>query len=363
MKIAIMTLFIVVVVGISSIILWNRPALSEDNPASSETESLLAEEPEELKVPLGLPPVPWPKDNPYSQKKAELGRLLYFDKRLSTDGTISCATCHSIPRAFTDNLPVSIGISGQKGTRHSPTVINAAYQKHLFWDGRASSLEEQSKGPIANPKEMTLIQNVHSAHKACQERIHAIAGYRILFKEVFGSEDCNIDDVGKAIATFERTVLSGNSPYDRYIAGDKSAMSGEQIYGYRVFNKAGCQNCHFGPTFSDGRFLNIGIGMEAPKPDLGRYEVTKDKKDWGAFKVPTLREVSHTYPYMHNGQHKTLEDVVEYYDKGGNKNPNLHPLMKPLHLSENDKKALVSFLEALNGEGWQHFTEPQKFPD
>lgn len=331
--------------------------------ASFEGDFDTPEEPEEFVVPLGLPPVPWPEDNPYSKKKAELGRLLYFDKRLSSDGTISCATCHQVRRAFTDHKKVSTGINGHHGARHAPTVINAAYQAHQFWDGRVTSLEEQAKGPIGNPKEMTTLENIHAAHQECEERINSIKGYRILCKEIFGHDVCTLDDIAKAVATFERTVLSGNAPYDRYMAGDKTAMSEEQIYGYQVFKKSGCANCHFGPTFSDGRFLNIGVGMDAANPDLGRYDVTQDEKDWGAFKVPTLREVTKTYPYGHDGSLKSLADVVDYYDKGGIPNKNLHPLMKPLHLSEKDKKALVSFMEALSGEGWQHFTEPTSYPE
>lgn len=319
------------------------------------------EEPQTLAIPLGLPEIPWPADNAYSKEKAELGRLLYFDKRLSTDGTISCATCHSIPRAFTDNKPVSIGILERNGSRNSPTVINVAYQTHLFWDGRANSLEEQAKGPIGNPKEMTLKNNVHDAHAACVEKVRSISGYCFLFKRIFG-EDCSIENIAKAIATFERSILSGDSPYDRYIAGDKSALTQEQIEGYKVFKRSACADCHFGPNFTDGRFLNIGVGMDQKKPDLGRYDITKKDKDWGAFKVPTLREVSKTYPYMHDGSIQTLEGVIDYYDKGGIPNRNLHPLMRPLHLSEKDKKALLAFLLALNGTGWQHFTEPKEFP-
>lgn len=330
--------------------------------APSEIESPPAIDSEELNIPLGLPPIPWPKDNPYSKKKAELGRLLYFDKRLSSNGTVSCATCHAIQDAFTDAKPVSEGILGKKGTRNAPTVINTAYQSHLFWDGRAASLEDQCKGPLSNPKEMTVANNAREAHEECQERIAKIKGYRILFQEAFGPEGCTLDNIAKAIATFERTVLSGNSPYDRYKAGDKSAMTKEQIEGYKIFKHAGCANCHAGPNFTDGRFLNIGVGMDAANPDTGRYAITKDKKDWGAFKVPTLRDVALTAPYMHDGSLKTLEDVIDYYDKGGIPNPNLHPSMQPLHLSQADKQALVSFLKALNGEGWQHFTEPSQFP-
>lgn len=319
--------------------------------------------PETLVIPLGLPAVPWPADNPYSEKKANLGKLLYFDKRLSADGTVACATCHTLHDAFTDHLPVSTGIEGRHGTRNAPTVINAAYLTHLFWDGRAMTLEDQCKGPLANPKEMALKDNVHKAHEECTDRVKNIEGYRVLFKEVFGNADCNIDNIAKAIATFERTVLSGNSPYDRYMAGDKTALTEEQIHGMQVLKSAACMNCHFGPNFTDGRFLNIGVGMDKPNPDLGRYLITHEEKDWGAFKVPTLREIENTYPYMHDGSLNTLEEVVDYYDKGGIPNKNLHPLLKPLHLSDKDKKDLVSFLKALSGEGWQHFTPPDKFPE
>ncbi len=320
------------------------------------------QEPEVFKEPLRLPPVPWPKDNPYSKKKAELGRLLYFDKRLSTDGTVSCATCHAVRLAFTDPLPISVGIHHRKGTRHAPTVINAAYAKVLFWDGRASSLEEQSKGPIGNTKEMSLIDNVHDAHVNCQERIKNIKEYRQLFKSVFGTEEITVDLIAKAIATFERTVLSGNSPYDRYVAGDKKAMTPEQLKGYHVFLDVGCMNCHHGSSFSNDEFHNLGVGMKAAHPDLGRYNITKEESDWGAFKTPVLREVSKSPYFMHDGSLKTLEEVIDFYDKGGIPNKNLHPLMVPLELTVEEKRALVQFLYALNGEGWQHFTEPKQFP-
>lgn len=317
---------------------------------------------EEVKVPLGLPPIPWPKDNPYSKKKSELGRLLYFDKRLSADGTISCASCHSISEDFADGRKVAIGIHGRKGSRNSQTVINSAYHKHLFWDGRAKSLEEQCLGPVANIKEMANTDNPHIAHFQCQTRIQNIEGYKQLFREVFGDENCTMQNIAKAIATFERTILSGNSPYDRYVAGDKTAMSEEQIAGYKVFRHVGCDNCHFGPNFADGRFLNIGVGMDSQEPDLGRYEVTKNKNDWGAFRVPILRDIAKTAPYMHDGSLQTLEQVIDYYDEGGIPNKNLHPLMRKLNLSEKDKKALVSFMYALSGEGWQMIKEPETFP-
>jgi len=322
-----------------------------------------AEEAVPFPIPIGLPPIRWPADNPYVAKKAELGKLLYFDTRLSSNGEISCGTCHSAGCGFSDCRATAQGIMGNKGNRHSLTVINSAYQKLLFWDGRAKSLEDQAKGPIANPNEMTLSKDIHESYRECEERIKNIAGYRVLFKEVFEDDECTIDQIAKAIATFERTILSGNSPYDRYKAGDKTAMTEEQIKGYQVFKKSNCGNCHVEPLFSDVRFLNIGIGMNVPNPDLGRYAITKDPKDWGSFAVPTLREVANTGPYMHDGSESTLEAVIDYYDRGGNPNKNLHPLMKPLHLSDSEKKELKSFLKALNGEGWQHHRDPSKFPE
>ncbi len=312
--------------------------------------------------PLGLKPIPWPKDNPYTKEKAELGRILYFDKRLSSDGTVSCGSCHFMTCGFSDCRPIAVGINNAKGTRHSPTVINSAYSTVLFWDGRAATLEEQCKGPIANTKEMSDTSDVHEAHQQCEERVMNIPGYKPLFEKAFGQSDITMDDIAKAVATFERTILSGNSAYDRYRAGDKTAMTEEQIMGWEVFKKSGCANCHSGFNFTDDSFRNIGVGMDQPNPDLGRYNITKAKSQWGAFKVPTLRDVEHTAPYMHDGSLQTLEEVVDYYDKGGIPNKNLHTLMKPLHLTDEQKKALVSFMKALNGDGWQHFTEPDSFP-
>lgn len=319
--------------------------------------------PDKIIPPLGLPAIPWPEDNPYSKEKAELGRLLYFDKRLSSNDTVSCASCHSVSCGYSDCLALPIGINNRQGNRNSPTVINTAYATHLFWDGRAPSLEEQCKGPIANPNEMSGTQDMNQAHHQCSDRIRNIPGYRVLFQNAFKNEGVSINDIAKAVATFERTILSGNSPFDRYKAGDRKALTEEQIRGFEVFKKSGCNNCHAGYNFTDGRFLNIGIGMDKPDPDTGRYGITHDEKDWGAFKVPTLREVEHTGPYMHDGSLTTLEDVVDYYDMGGIKNKNLHPLMRPLHLSAEDKQALVSFMKSLNGEGWQQVKEPTQFPN
>jgi cytochrome c peroxidase len=266
-------------------------------------------------------------------------------------------------KAFTDGSAVSTGIGKQKGGRSAPTVINRAYSTLQFWDGRAATLEDQAKGPLANPIEMTRESDASSAHRACVECLKTIPGYVKRFQQVFGTNDLSIDHVAQAIATFERTVLSGNSPFDRYQAGDKSALTPSQARGKDIFfNKAACDACHLGFNFTDGSYMNIGIGMDKKNPDLGRYLVTGRNEDKGAFKTPTLREVEHSAPYMHDGSMKTLEDVVEHYNKGGIKNPYLSDRMKPLNLSEQDKKDLVEFLKALSGEGWQHIKAPAEFP-
>ena len=310
-----------------------------------------------FKVPLGLLPIQWPKDNLYSAAKWELGRALYYDARLSADGTVACANCHSPQKAFTDNLPVSAGIRGQKGGRNAPTVINRAYSLAQFWDGRAGTLEEQALGPMQNPVEMG-----HS-HPAIVSALSGVAGYRAMFKAAYGSEEISIDLAGKAIATFERTVLSGNSPYDRYRAGDKKAMTAAQVRGWKIFkDKAKCDQCHEGINFTTNEYHNLGVGMDRPTPDEGRSVVTKQAADWGAFKTPTLRDIAHTGPYMHDGSLTTLEDVVEFYDKGGIPNRNLDEKMKRLNLTVDEKKALVEFMKALNGEGWQQMTAPVALP-
>jgi cytochrome c peroxidase len=316
------------------------------------------------KPPLGLPKVQWPKDNAYSAEKVELGRLLYFDKRVSSDRSVACASCHAPEKAFTDREPVSTGIGAQKGGRSAPTVINRAYSTTQFWDGRAESLEEQAKGPIANPIEMTAEKEADAAHEGCVTRLRAVKGYVKRFEDVFGTRQFDIDHVAKAIATFERTVYSGNSPYDRYNAGDTKALSASQQRGMNIFfNKTACDSCHLGFNFTDGSYVNIGIGMDRDEPDLGRYVVSGRDEDRGAFKTPTLREIEHTGPYMHDGSLKTLEEVVEHYNKGGIKNAYLDRRIKPLNLTAQEKGDLVAFLNALSGEGWQQIKQPTKFPD
>src|SRR5579884_766565 len=300
-----------------------------------------------------------PKGNPLTKEKIALGRELYFDPRLSADETVSCASCHNPQLAFTDGQKASVGIRGQIGIRSAPTIINRVFSKVQFWDGRPSSLEEQAKGPMINPIEMG-----NKNYDDVVKRLRNIKGYREGFKGAFGTEDFTIEQVAEAIASFERTVVSGNSPFDKFESGgDEKAISESAKRGLDIFRDKGrCSECHAGFNFTDEKFHNTGAGMDKPNPDLGRYEITKKEEDKGAFKTPTLREIARTGPYMHDGSLKTLEEVVEFYDKGGIKNPNLDKEMKPLNLTEEEKKDLVEFLKTLNGEGWQKITAPKTFP-
>jgi cytochrome c peroxidase len=310
------------------------------------------------RLPLGLPPIIWPSKNKYAPEKAELGWLLFFDKRLSADGTLSCATCHQPEHGFTDGHAVSTGIRGQKGTRSAPSLINCAWIGDLFWDGRSKSLEKQMIGPLTNPIEMG------NSEKDILATLNGIPGYVERFKKVFGEDKITIDQVAKAMATFERTIVSGNSAYDRFKAGDKSALTELQQEGMETFfsTKARCDSCHEGLNFTNGKYANIGFGMDRPNPDLGLFNISKQESDKGAFKTPTLRDIARTGPYMHDGSLATLEEVVEHYDKGGVKNPWLHQDIKQQHLTPRAKKGLVEFLKSLSGEGWQQIKAPTTFP-
>lgn len=308
-------------------------------------------------VPLGLKPVKHPKDNPPSEAKIALGKQLYFDPRLSVDKSISCASCHDPTKGWSNGEQFATGVNAQLGGRNSPTVLNSAYNRFQFWDGRAPSLEHQAVGPIQNPIEMAMtIDDVI-------DRLNEIDGYREQFQEVFGT-DVTEEGIGKAIAAYERTILTGNAPYDRYKAGDESALSESADRGRELFfGKAHCSACHVGPNFTDNAFHNIGVGMDADEPDLGRYVVSGLEGDKGAFKTPTLREIARTAPYMHDGSMKTLEEVVEHYNKGGVKNPYLDEEIFELNLTEQEKADLVTFLkEGLSGDDYpQH--EPPELPE
>ena len=320
-----------------------KPAPEPEAKPAAKPEAAAAELP---KVPLGLPPVPVPDDNPMTPEKVALGKKLYFDTRLSKDGTISCATCHDPAMAWTEHRPTSKGINDQIGGANSPTVINAAYAPAQFWDGRAASLEEQALGPIENAIEM--------GHKleAMIKDLSGVAEYEESFQKVFGT-GVTREGIAKAIASFERTVLSGNSPYDQFDAGKKDALTESQSRGLALFEDLGCATCHAPPVFSNYRYYNAGVGMDKEKPDEGRKAVTGRDSDLGKFRTPMLREVANTGPYFHDGSVATLEEAVALMAGGGKDNPNLSAMLKALgedEVSEQDQKDLVEFLKALSGD-------------
>jgi cytochrome c peroxidase len=288
--------------------------------------------------------VPVPPTNLNYGPKIDLGKQLYFDTRLSKNNSISCAFCHNPGTGFADPRQFSIGAFGTAGGRQAPTVYNSAFSPFQFWDGRALSLEEQAIGPIHNPVEMA------ETHEAVVPKIAKIPGYQKQFRAVFG-KDVSLQSIAEAIAAFERTIVSANSAFDKYVMGDRTAMNASQIHGMELFKgKARCILCHNGPNFTDDDFHNLGVPQEGLlKEDLGRYNVTRREQDKGAFKTPTLRSVAETAPYMHDGVFKTLEDVIEFKSKGGGANPRLSHLMKPLELMAEEKADLIAFLQALTG--------------
>ena len=315
-------------------------------------------------------------ENPLTKAKIELGRQLYFDARLSSDGTISCASCHHPEDGYGRKTQFGVGVEGQTGDRHSPISYNRILSGPQFWDGRAKSLEEQAAGPIANPIEMG------NTHEKAVETVNSIDGYRIQFEKVFPGEEISIDNITKAIASFERALVTGPTPYDHFetvrtiersyadeledleeedpelyaqyqvaLAGSEkmteSAKRGRELF---FSDRVGCTACHAGANFTDEKYHNLGVGMEVNEPDLGRFKVTKDEKDKGAFKTPTVRNIVNSPPYMHDGSQKTLEEVIDWYDKGGHPNPHLSDKVKKLNLTDQEKKDLVAFMvEGLTG--------------
>jgi cytochrome c peroxidase len=329
-------------------------------------------------MPFGIPPdlvqFVTPKDNPGTPEKVELGRLLFNDKRLSADGTISCATCHDADKGFTDRLPTSKGIRDQFGKRNAPTVLNAMFLDTQFLDGRAPTLEEQAKMPIVNPIEMGVKDGA-----TVVKMVAAIPEYRTAFQKVFGRA-VNYDDIGRAIAAFERTVISGNAPIDRFLRGDANALTPAERRGWTLFNGRGrCNSCHgFNPSypfFTDNLFHNVGIAahkanfddlakraekavekgdpaeidrlaLETEFSELGRFLVSKNRADIGAFKTNHLRDIVLTSPYMHDGSLPTLWDVLDHYNKGGVANPFLDGGIKRLGLTEEEIDDLIAVLNA-----------------
>ncbi len=326
---------------------------------------------------LGLPPLKIPAENPQTEDKIKLGQDFFQDPRFSADGTISCASCHQRDKAFTDGLAVAEGIKGQTGTRNAPTLVNAAFFTTLFLDGRENSLEAQALGPLLNPIEHGLADK-----QSILKTVLSDEGYRRRLQQVFNisEKDITVEHFAKVIASFERTLIAGNSLFDQYYFGrDRSRLSASAARGLLIFRRKGnCANCHEiswnNALFSDNRFYNIGgKGFDQLKPklgglvhalkagvdpgqfpltdkqrsELGRFNVTRVLEDIGKFRTPTLRNIAMTAPYMHDGSLKTLEDVVEYYDKGGDHNPFIDAAIFPLHLTDQEKKDLVTFMKAL----------------
>lgn len=295
--------------------------------------------------------VPVPKDNPITKEKIELGKKLFFDPRLSMDGTISCNSCHNVMLHGGDGRAVGAGIHGQRGGRGSPTVWNSAFYSTQFWDGRAATLEDQAKGPLINSVEMGM-----SSHDLVLERLKKIPGYVSEFKKVFPKEKepITVDNMAKAIATYERTLVTPNSPFDKYLQGNKKAMTAQQIRGMKLVDEIGCTSCHTGPIFA-GEGQKIGEGNFQPFPqipgskydkmydltsDLGRFEVTKDPEDKNKWRVPTWRNIALTAPYFHNGKVRTLDEAVRVMAK----------TQLDMDLKDNQVEDIVAFLNALTGE-------------
>jgi cytochrome c peroxidase len=312
--------------------------------------------------------VPIPQMNPQTPAKIELGKKLFFDRRLSGDGTMNCATCHDPEKTFTDGLDISLSYPTTKNWRNSPTLVNVAFQKYLFYDGRALSLEEQALFPMMSAFEMN--RNLDFA----EEVIRSVPEYVDAFKKVFNGEPTR-ERIAMAIAAFERTILSVNTPLDRYLKGDKTALSDDAKKGLAIFTGKGqCVECHYGVNLCDDKFHALGVPenpehLSDPRiavtrrfvakiyhyedyrilsEDPGRYLITKDKKDWKAFRTPTLREIGNTSPYMHNGALTTISDVIEFFNAGGGKG---NRVIKPLGLTDEEKKYLKTFLmEGLAGQ-------------
>jgi len=282
-----------------------------------------------LAIPLGLDLyLPVPEGNPLTAEKIELGRRLFHDRRLSRDHTLSCASCHDPKRAFSSPQPIAVGVFGRRGRRNAPALINRGYGRGFFWDGRITTLEEQVLKPIEDPNEMDLPV--------------AEAAARVALSPA---------ELSHALASYVRSILSGGSPFDRFIDGDRTALSVAQQAGLRIFRgKGNCTACHVGPTFSDERTHNTGAAWRDGRlHDEGRFIVTGKNDDRGAFKTPTLRDVARTAPYMHDGSLDTLEAVVRFYDEGGRANPNLDPEIRPLRFTTAETRALVAFLGSLSG--------------
>ena len=322
---------------------WEKPELDEEVIADFQDIGV-------------LPKMIFPENNPYSEAKKELGKMLFFDPRLSKSKQISCASCHDPELAWGDGRTISYGHNRQTGKRNSPSLLNIGYHSVFFWDGRAASLENQALGPITDPVEMAATETISI------KNIKKIKGYKPYFREAFGDEKITIERILKAIATYERTITSKKSKFDSFIEGKSDIFTDEEVIGLHLFRtKARCINCHNTPLFSNQKFHNVGLSYYGRTfEDLGKYNITHKKEDVGKFKTPTLREIGRTAPYMHNGLMPNLEGIIEMYNAGmprvkpkeNQKNDSLFPvtdpLLKKLNLTKKEQNALKAFLLTLS---------------
>lgn len=316
-----------------------------------------------------LPPMPYPDNNPYSKEKRELGKMLFFDPRLSGSGQISCASCHDPQLGWGDGKRVSHGHDRQAGIRNAKTLLNIGYAEQLFWDGRAKTLEEQAEFPVLDAKEM------HNDVAKMTKKIAKIKGYAPLFEAAFGDKKVTKERIFQAIATFERTIVSRKSRFDKFVEGDAQQLTDQEIHGLHLFRtKARCINCHNSPLFSDDQFHNAGLTYYSRKyEDLGLYNLTKNPQDVGKFRTPSLRDIAYTAPYMHNGLFPHLRGVLNMYNagmpnvppKGEQVHDPLYPktsdLLKKLELTEEELQALEAFLKSIS-PGVYHEPAPEQLP-
>jgi cytochrome c peroxidase len=317
-------------------VLLSGPAFSQSVPPPSAKDR-------EWRLPATAPT---PKDNLSTPARVELGKALFFDPRLSGNGATACASCHNPSLGWSDGLKTAIGMGGLVLGRATPTIVNTAFNTQFMWDGRKKSLEDQALGPMKSADEM------NTDFPAIIERLAAMPGYAALFAKAYPGEPVAEETIAKAIAAFERTVISRDAPFDRWLAGDTKALTPEQYRGFKVFTdpeRGNCAACHSGPNFTDNGFHNIGVRSAGAKPDLGRFNIRAVASMRGAFKTPTLRDIALTGPYFRDGSAATLREVVEHYAKGGEDRSNVSPEVKQLKLSEQDKSDLVAFMRALTG--------------
>lgn len=325
--------------GIAAAILALIPLLVGCGRREDATEPCLTQ------IPLGLGALmPVPEGNRITTARVALGRRLFFEPGLSRDRTLSCASCHRPERAFSDGRVRAIGIDAQPGRRNVPSLVNCAYRDAMFWDGRADTLEQQALQPIENPGEMG-----HSTAIVVQQ-LRDDPSYRAAFESAFGSSGVDAERLAQAIASFERSIVAADTPFDRHaLLGDHTALSEAARRGFELFEgKARCAFCHEGRLFSDGQFHNTGVGWGEEPVDLGRFEATGRAEDRGRFRTPSLRELVHTAPFMHDGRIPTLADVVDFYDRGAGANLYLDAKIQPLGLTGSEKADLVEFLESIS---------------